>query len=78
MKKFKSGEANAMHRWGIRVGTDLVASTMIGLGAGYLLDQWLGTRPVFLLIFFLFGTAAGFLNLYRVMGLDKPKDKPPS
>lgn len=74
MTNFKSGKHGYGHRWGLRVGTDLVASTMVGLGSGYLLDQWLGTRPWFLLLFFLFGAAAGFLNLYVIMGLDKPKD----
>ncbi|MDX8377851.1 MAG: AtpZ/AtpI family protein [Mariprofundales bacterium] len=71
MTNLKSGNHGSVHRWGIRVGTDLVASTMLGLGSGYLLDQWLDTRPIFLLIFFLFGAIAGFINIYRVMGLDK-------
>lgn len=75
MSDFKSGNHGSGHRWGIRVGTDMVASTMIGLGGGYLLDQWLDTRPLFLIVFFLFGAFAGFLNLYRVMGLDKDADK---
>ncbi len=55
------------HRWAVRVGTEIVASTMIGLGLGYFLDRWLGTRPWLLLLFFLFGVAAGFLNLYRAL-----------
>jgi ATP synthase protein I len=63
------------HQWGLRVGTEMVASTMIGLGAGYLLDKWLDTRPVFLLIFFAFGVAAGFINLYHVM-VKPPEHKP--
>jgi len=60
----------AGYQWAIRVGTELVAATMIGLGLGYLLDKWLGTRPWLLLLFFLFGVFAGFLNLYRVLRLD--------
>ena len=65
------GDRSAGHQWGLRVGTEIVASTMIGLGAGFLLDRWLGTRPWFLLLFFVFGVVAGYLNLYHVMGLDK-------
>lgn len=61
------GSRTQGHQWGLRVGTEMVASTMIGLGAGYLLDSWLGTRPLFLLLFFAFGVAAGFINLYYVM-----------
>jgi len=64
------GNRSHSHQWGLRVGTEIVASTMIGLGAGYMLDGWLGTRPWFLLLFFGFGVAAGFINLYYVMGLD--------
>lgn len=66
------------HRWGLRVGTEIVASTMIGLGAGFLLDLWLGTRPWLLLLFGAFGVIAGFINLYYAMGLDdmKREDKP--
>ncbi len=50
---------------------------MIGLGAGYLLDRWLGTRPWLLLLFFLFGVSAGFLNLYRVLQFDMQRQQDP-
>jgi len=63
-----------VHQWGVRVGTEMVASTMLGLGGGFLLDRWLDTRPLFLLLFFLFGVAAGFINLYHVMGLDQQRE----
>jgi ATP synthase protein I len=65
------GDRAQGHQWGLRVGTEIVASTMIGLGSGYMLDRWLGTRPLFLLLFFAFGVAAGFINLYYVMVLDQ-------
>ncbi|HKI62577.1 MAG TPA: AtpZ/AtpI family protein [Mariprofundaceae bacterium] len=76
MAKLK-GDRSAGHQWGLRVGTEIVASTMIGLGAGFLLDRWLGTRPVFLLLFFSFGVVAGYLNLYHVMGLDRKTHESP-
>lgn len=59
------------HRWGLRVGVEMVASTMLGLGLGFLLDRWLDTRPFFLLLFCVFGALAGFINLYYVMNLDQ-------
>ena len=65
------GDRHAHHLWGLRVGTEIVASTMIGLGIGYMLDKWLGTRPWMLLLFFLFGVIAGFINLYHVMVIDR-------
>jgi ATP synthase protein I len=48
-----------------RVGTELVAALIVGVGAGYLLDQWLGTTPWMLIVFFFLGSAAGVLNVYR-------------
>jgi ATP synthase protein I len=65
------GDRSHGHQWGLRVGTEIVASTVIGLGMGYYIDKWLDTRPVFLLLFFLFGVVAGFLNLYRAVRLDQ-------
>ncbi len=49
----------------LRLGTDLVAGVAIGGLIGYWLDQWFGTRPILFIVFFLLGTAAGFLNVYR-------------
>lgn len=47
------------------VGTQLVVSIFIGFGIGYWLDGLLGTRPLLMLIFTIFGVAAGFFNVYR-------------
>ena len=43
----------------------MVAATVIGLGAGYYGDRWLGTSPWLTLVGLLFGIAAGFVNLFR-------------
>jgi ATP synthase protein I len=48
-----------------RLTTELVAGLVVGGGIGLLLDKWLGTGPVFLLIFFVLGMAAGILNVFR-------------
>ena len=37
-------------------------------GIGLLLDKWLGTTPWLLLLFFLLGSAAGIMNVFRVAG----------
>ena len=37
----------------------------VGVGIGVLLDYWLGTKPWMLVLFFLSGAAAGFLNIFR-------------
>ncbi|RLB06962.1 MAG: hypothetical protein DRG50_04210 [Deltaproteobacteria bacterium] len=39
----------------------------VGVGIGYYLDKWLGTRPWFLIIFLFFGIVAGFRSLYRAL-----------
>ena len=51
------------------IGISLVAATAIGLLIGYGLDRLLGTAPWLTMVFALFGIAAGFLNLFRDVGL---------
>ena len=50
-----------------RVATELLAGLLIGGCIGWTLDKWLDTNPWFLILFFLFGGAAGILNLWRVV-----------
>ena len=49
----------------MRIGVELVAALIVGVAIGYFLDQWLGTKPWLMLLGFLFGSAAGFLGVYR-------------
>lgn len=48
------------------VGIQLAVSIIIGFMMGLGLDRWLDTGPLFMLVFLVFGVAAGFLNIYRV------------
>ncbi len=41
------------------------ASVVVGVALGYYVDRWLGTDPVFLLVFMLFGFAAAIRTLLR-------------
>jgi len=75
MAKLKHDEQHHGHQWGLRVGTEIVASTMIGLSLGFFMDRWLDTRPLFLIIFAIFGLAAGFINLYQFMVVDMQSKK---
>jgi ATP synthase protein I len=71
---------------GFRVGVDLLAGLLVGLGVGYMLDRWAGTRPWGLVIFLLLGAAGGMMNVFRTLrGLGfaigyraAPGDKPAS
>ena len=47
------------------VGVALVLATVIGLGAGYYADRWLGTSPWLTLVGIGLGIAAGFVTLFR-------------
>lgn len=49
----------------VRIGAELVAALIVGVGIGYFLDYWLDTKPWFLVVFFFLGAAAGVLNVYR-------------
>ena len=49
----------------IRIGTEMVAALIVGVGIGYFLDYWLETKPWFLVVFFFLGSGAGILNVYR-------------
>ncbi|MCG5240029.1 AtpZ/AtpI family protein [Azospirillum doebereinerae] len=51
----------------LRIGTELVAAMIVGVGGGLLLDRWLGTAPWGLIVMFFLGAAAGVLNVYRAV-----------
>lgn len=48
-----------------RFATELVVAVAFGGGLGWLLDRWLGTRPIFLIVMVLLGAAAGIRNVMR-------------
>ncbi len=48
-----------------QLSVELVAGVFVGGLIGWALDGWLGTSPLFLLVFLLLGIAAGFLNVIR-------------
>lgn len=52
---------------GVRIAVELLSGLLVGLGVGYALDLWLGTRPWLMLAFFVLGTAAGFMNVLRAV-----------
>lgn len=49
------------------VSGHLVAGLLVGGGVGYALDQWLGTAPLLLIVFFFMGAGAGMINVYRTV-----------
>jgi ATP synthase protein I len=57
----------------IRISTELIVAVSVGGGIGFLLDNWLETKPWFLLVFLLLGNAAGLWNIFRLTNGHKYK-----
>lgn len=66
-KKRSSDDNNKENRssGALSVGIDLVSGVAVGSFAGYYLDKWLGTLPLFFIICFFLGVAGSWLNIYR-------------
>ena len=54
--------------WGVgfRAGVEVFSALVVGVGIGFGLDRWLGTWPWLFLVFFVLGSVAGVLNVYRL------------
>ena len=61
-KKKESGAG-----FGFKISTEIIAALVVGVVIGLIVDKYLDTKPFGLIIFFIFGAIAGFLNVYRVM-----------
>tara|TARA_B100000945_G_scaffold262550_1_gene221123 strand:+ start:347 stop:634 length:288 start_codon:yes stop_codon:yes gene_type:complete len=48
-----------------KLGTELVAAVIVGTIIGFILDNWFDTKPLLIIIFFLFGASAGIINVFR-------------
>ncbi|MGQ0527528.1 MAG: AtpZ/AtpI family protein [Alphaproteobacteria bacterium] len=51
---------------GMRAGAEMVAPIIAGCLIGWGLDNWLETKPVFLIIMLLLGVVTGFVNVWRI------------
>jgi F0F1-type ATP synthase assembly protein I len=51
--------------WAMGLSAELVVSTGVGSVLGWLVDRWLNTRLVFLMIGALLGGAGGILRVYQ-------------
>lgn len=66
-QKLSGGESkgNIAEASGIKVVADMVAGLAVGLVLGYFTDRWLGTKPIFLIIFMIFGFFIGLYIFYK-------------
>ena len=72
---FSKGAGEALRTAGAlsTVGLAFVIALVIGFWLGTVLDGWLGTKPVFTIVFFFIGLAAGVLNVYRIVSQAYPR-----
>ena len=51
--------------YAFKLGTEFVAAVTVGTIIGFILDNWFGTKPWLIIVFFFIGSAAGMLNITR-------------
>ena len=79
-KEFLKNNPDAKEKRGLfmgsafRLGTELVAAVVVGTIIGFILDNWFGTKPWFIIIFFFIGVIAGIMNVIRVANNMQKKD----
>mgnify|MGYP001808196015 CR=1 FL=1 len=61
----KDNEKNTYLGNAFKLGTELVAAVAVGTIIGFILDSWFDTKPILIIIFFLFGSAAGIVNVFK-------------
>ncbi|MGB7404603.1 MAG: AtpZ/AtpI family protein [Pacificimonas sp.] len=58
---------------GTRLALELVAGILVGAALGYFADRWLETSPWLMILGFLLGLVAGFMNLMRAVNREAAK-----
>ena len=48
-----------------KMSTELVSAVAVGTIIGFILDNWFGTKPWLILIFFFVGVVAGIMNVIK-------------
>ena len=48
-----------------KMSTEFVAAVAVGTIIGFIFDNWFGTKPWLILIFFFVGVVAGILNVVK-------------
>ena len=61
----KSEESSSSMGAAFKMSTELVAAVVVGTIIGFILDNWFGTKPWLILIFFFVGVIAGIMNVVK-------------
>ena len=67
IKKSKVSKDSQSSKLGIafKMSTEMVAAVVVGTIIGFILDNWFGTKPWLILIFFFVGVIAGIVNVFK-------------
>ena len=72
--EFESEKKGSFMGSAFKLGTELVAAVAVGTIIGFILDNWFGTKPWLIIIFFFLGAAAGMLNVIRAANRMQKED----
>ncbi len=61
----RADSAGSAMSLGLRAGSEFVAAVIVGAAIGWGADRLFGTKPAFLIVFFLLGVVAGVWNVIR-------------
>ena len=64
-KSSKSDESVSGIGVAFKMSTELVSAVAVGTIIGFILDNWFGTKPWLILIFFFVGVVAGITNVVK-------------
>jgi len=64
-KSSKSEESSSSMGTAFKMSTELVSAVVVGTIIGFILDNWFGTKPWLILIFFFVGAIAGIMNVVK-------------
>ena len=65
-KSTKSNESSSSSMGSaFKMSTELVSAVVVGTIIGFILDNWFGTKPWLILIFFFVGVIAGIMNVIK-------------
>ena len=64
-KNNQKNQKNSNFGEAFKLSTELVAAVAVGTIIGFILDDWFGTKPWLILIFFFVGVVAGILNVLK-------------
>ena len=64
LSKNKENRSSGMGK-AFKLSTELVSAVLVGTIIGFILDNWFGTKPWLILIFFFVGVVAGIMNVVR-------------